>query len=1111
MNRKTKASLFLMIICVQYLFMGFNVVNVNSSSGNELEHLETDLSTKRSTSHSSPYYFPTNLSTPLMTEEASDISEEDSPKQSSYYYYDSGYVLTLNLDRYVLTPGETVTINLVVTLNLTASVGEYVSVEIYDEFYRDFRWYDPDYDDGLAPIYTTDVITNIDGEASFSFSSTSETGIYTVYAFIEENRAYKEFSVGNTGIFCKGPIYYKPDHTYTAAVHVANISDFTGIPLSTFNYSISYYERSFSEWFVLTMEEIQTDAMGYAIINVDIPIEMNDYYTLKLTLRTSDGEAEYETYLYKSWDYYYYSLWGGQAPTNQEKVQYVVTTDKTIYSPGEFIHLRALVLEYSFMNESKRALKNTPISLTIYNPDGLAIFWSSLTTDEHGIITYTLPLDEDCELGLYGFEFSTPSSNYRYEVRVDFYTKPVFRVEIDTNGKDFYSMTDSYFKGFVYVSYYFGQPVVGASVELTLFDYMGEVKKTIEGFTNGEGRFYFAINLQFIINLQYTFKAEVNVVDSYGRSASTAKMYTRMKDIFAYGYLSNWAPRPDEYSEYYFYVYQYIMSDTGWGYWNWNYNPLANVSVKIEIFGVEGYPFYRSSIANGILLQTHFAKTNNFGSGKLEFKLPLLQILPFDLFEVRLTVKLEDNRATTSSYYYRYKKYSLDISIVDSTLDPGQDLEFDVTFKNILSGLPTEGEGRIYIYDSKHQQIGRANEIISGTKRYTLNIPNFYPEGVYYIYTSVFSKANEYYGGFSYHSAHESFKVGNIQAISFKTNFTNTGTYYDQITVQQDDIISITGTSNVSTNLSHFIEIYKRGLLYSTPLTLIGNNFSYVLPIIEDFVPDFTIIVYTISDSGELFESVLAVHVEYSYSFELSTDKEIYEPGDTITLTITPSENQTSMYAISFIDSAVLDVEPEDDSELAFFTENSYYTYISSGSSWGSGFDYRSYWWYWCGTPSGGIYMLYDSFLFYDREFYAFADTPGGLKAMPSFDDLLFEFGTEIRKNISESANWIPKLIISEPTELKFKLPDNIGEWTIRVVGNALSESSNSVVLAGAVETIKIKTFLPFFIEFEIPQTIAQDDILSIKGYIYNYIGTDVEAYVAIDAPNLVVLNKEIQ
>jgi len=373
-----------------------------------------------------------------------------------------------------------------------------------------------------------------------------------------------------------------------------------------FNYSISYYENSFSDWSLLTTEQVQTDGMGYGIFKIEIPIEMNEYYVLKLTLRTSDGEAEYETFLYKSWDYYYYSLWGGQQPTNQEKIQYVVTTDKTIYTPGEFIHLRALVLEYSFMNESKRTLTNTPISLIIYNPDNLAIFWATLTTDEHGLITYTLPLDEDCEIGYYGFEFITPNGNYRYDTKVDFYTKPVFRVEIDTGGKDYFSMLDFNFEGFIHVSYYFGQPVVGASVELIIFNYKGEARKVIKGITNWEGKFYFAANLLFISDLEYSFSVKANVIDTFGRESSTSKTYTRIEQLFAYGYLSNWAPHPEEFSEYYFYVYQYVMFETDYGWWSWNYNPLANVSVKIEIYGVEGYPYYRSAITNEVLLQTYF-------------------------------------------------------------------------------------------------------------------------------------------------------------------------------------------------------------------------------------------------------------------------------------------------------------------------------------------------------------------------------------------------------------------------------------------------------------------------------------------------------------------------
>jgi len=1112
MNKKRKAILFLIVIGLQYLFIGFNVANAVYSEDFKPEEPSGKESINNGISHSSPYYFPTNQSTPLMTEENVEEQSEESLKQASYDY-SNDYVLTINLDKYVLTKGEALTINLALTYNLNATGGEIITLEIYRGFYRDFRWYHPDYYDTMVPIYSTGLTTDNTGQASLSFSSTSETGIYTVYAYIEDCKSYKEFTVGNVGIFYKGPMYFKSGHEYTAAVHIVDTSDFTGIP-SSFNYSISYYEYSLSSWFTLTTHQVQTDDLGYAIFKTEIPPEMNDYYVLKLTLRTSDGEAEYETFLYRSWDCYYYALWGGQEETNQEKKQYVVTTDKTIYTPGDTIHLRILVLEYSFMNETKRAFKNSLVPLTIYNPDDLAIFWTSLMTDEHGIITYDLPLDEDCELGSYGFEFGNSNAKYRYDVKVDFYIKPVFRVEIETGGKDYYSSTENHYKGYVYVSYYFGQPVVGASVELTIFNYMGEMKKTIEGYTNGEGRFYFSINLRSIRDLDYSFSVEANVVDTYSRNASTKKMYTRIKDIFAYGYLSNWAPHPEEPTEYYYYVYQYIMSDGDYGYWYWNYNPLANVSVKIEIYGIKGYPIFRSIIKNEQLLATYLGKTNIFGAGKLEFELPLHQIRLYDLFEIRLKVQLEDKRTTTSSYYYRYKKYSLDINIVDSHLDQGQTLEFDVTYKNVLTDTPCEGEGIIQIYDSHYQLIGRVNEIIDGSKTYHLSIPNFYPDGKYYIYTSVYSRSNDYYGGFSYHSAHEFFIVGNFQSISFDTNFTNTGRYYDEIVVQQDDVIEINGISNVSTNLPHYLEIYKRGLLSSIKLEVIDGQFSYILPVIADYVPEFTIMVYTISDIGKLYEYVLVVHVEYSYSFDLSTDKEVYEPGDSVTLTITPSENITSNFAISFIDSAVLDVEPEDDSELGYFTMNTYSTYISSGSSWGSGFDARHYWWFWGGIHTGGIYYLEDYILPLGRdETYSYwaENLEGKATTLPSFDDLLGEFETEIRKNISESANWIPKMIISEPTNITFELPDNIGEWTIRLVGNSISEYPNNIVLGGTVESVQIKAFLPFFIEFELPQPISQDDILTVKGYIYNYIGTDITAYVAIDAPNLVILNNDVQ
>jgi len=1114
MNRRKKGSIFLLMIFIQFILLGGSIANVSSHNFEEQEEIDKELQENEGVSHSSPYYFPVNRSTPLLTEEFSDDESENNPKLASTYY-ESGYVLTVNLDKYVLTNSETVTINLGLTCNLTTSSGKIISVEIYQGFYRDYYSYYPNYYDTTTPIYTKNLTTNNNGQASMLFSLTSITGIYTIYAYAEGCRTYKEFSVGEVGIFYKGPRYYKVNQEYTAAVHIVDLTDFSGISKADFSYSISYYDYSSENWIILTTNNAQTDDSGYAVFKTDIPLEMDVYHVLRLTIGTSDGKAEYHTFLYETWDYYYYCMWGGQQITNQERFQYVVTTDKTIYSPGDTIFLRALVLEYSFMNETKTIVQNTPISLTIYNPDEFAVFWSTITTDDYGIITFNFPLDKDCELGYYGFEFSQSSKKYRYNVKVEYYVKPVFRVEIDTNGKDFYPDNEALFEGFVEASYYFGQPLVGATVELTIQNYTGEIKHKIEGFTSSGGKFYFSIDLLSINDLEYSFNVFANVTDIYGRIASIKKTYTRNEELFGYGYLSNWAPDPTENLEYYFYVYQYVMSDYdyGYGYSYWQYNPLSNVAVKIEVYGIEGFLTNSFTITNKRLLATYSKSTNKYGSGKLEFKLPLEQIKPYDLFEIRLVVNLQDSRSSVSSYYFRYKKYSLDINILDSSIDLGQTLEFDVTYKEILTNSSYKGEGKIYVYDSHHQLIGKVSGIISGSKTLSISIPNFYPDGIYHIYSYVYSRSNQYYYGFNYHSAYKSFKVGNFQLLSFNTNFSNIGKYYDKIEVKIGDVIEISGFSNVSTNLPHYLEVYKRGLLYSTPLVLSENSFSYFLPVIADFAPDFTIMVYTISDLGKLYESTLAVHIEYSNSIKLSTDKEVYEPGDLLTLTITPSENITTMLALSFIDSAVLDVEPEDDSELAYFTMNPYFAYIGSGSSWGSGFDAATYWWFDHGLLYGGVYYSenYGPGLYRDYNAYGLEgmDSFGG--GIPSFDELLSSFDTNIRKNISESTNWMPKLIISEPTNITFKLPDNIGEWTIRTAVNSINKDSNNIVLWGDVITKQIKTFLPFFIEFEIPQPVFQDDILSVKGYIYNYIGTDIHATVAINAPELIILNEDVQ
>ena len=387
MNRKRKGSIFLILICVQFVLMSFSVMGTSFYNSNEQESPKAKLMQENDKSHSSPYYFPINRSSPLTTDTLDVLDTDENPK-TAYNYYNSVNVLTLNLNKSVLTIGEPLTLYLGLTNNLSASPGEVITVEIYEGFYRNYYFYYPNYYESATPIYTENLTTNVYGQASMTFSSTTTEGMYTVYAYVDDCQSYKDFTIGEAGIFFKGPRYYKPNQQYSAAVHVVNLTDFSGIPLALFNYSISYYNYATSSWLNVSADQVQTDDEGYAIFDTDIPLETDDYHVLRLTISTLDGKAEYQSFLYESWDYYYYCMWGGQQKTNHEKFQYVVTTDKTIYNPGDIVFLRTLVMQYSFMNETKTALQHTLISLTIYNPDELAIFWTDIATDEYGILSF---------------------------------------------------------------------------------------------------------------------------------------------------------------------------------------------------------------------------------------------------------------------------------------------------------------------------------------------------------------------------------------------------------------------------------------------------------------------------------------------------------------------------------------------------------------------------------------------------------------------------------------------------------------------------------------------------------------------------------------------------
>ena len=162
-TRKVFVMIFLTSVLFQYAFIGVNGFLFSPNIPNKQENLNTNINNDYNSLSQSPFYFNLDTSTDLLTDDtSSDLNPNSAsitPESSSYTYSYSDYALSLNLDKYALSGGETVTINAYLSYNLTASVSSDISIKIYRGFYRDYySYYQNLYDAEL--IYSITLYTN---------------------------------------------------------------------------------------------------------------------------------------------------------------------------------------------------------------------------------------------------------------------------------------------------------------------------------------------------------------------------------------------------------------------------------------------------------------------------------------------------------------------------------------------------------------------------------------------------------------------------------------------------------------------------------------------------------------------------------------------------------------------------------------------------------------------------------------------------------------------------------------------------------------------------------------------------------------------------------------
>ncbi len=171
--------------------------------------------------------------------------------------------------------------------------------------------------------------------------------------------------------------------------------------------------------------------------------------------------------------------------------QILLTTDKPIYQPTQTMHLRALALRLPRLKAAAAA----EITLEVSDAKGNKVFKQTENANDFGIVAADFILADEVNLGRYKVKALLGDDEAEKTVTVKRYVLPKFKVSIDTD-RDYY-LPGQHVAGTLQADYFFGKPVAGGKVKLTVktFDFEFRDLATIDGMTDDGGGFKFEADL----------------------------------------------------------------------------------------------------------------------------------------------------------------------------------------------------------------------------------------------------------------------------------------------------------------------------------------------------------------------------------------------------------------------------------------------------------------------------------------------------------------------------------------------------------------------------------------------------------------------------------------
>ncbi|MFX0195226.1 MAG: MG2 domain-containing protein [Candidatus Hodarchaeota archaeon] len=1042
---------------------------------------------------------------------------------------DSNLVVNIDTDRRTYTPGDFINFVISVTSEFRAVPEAKLNVSLFEG--DTWWWYAPIYYDFELPSILQSMIltTDEEGRATGSFKVFKE-GSYSIHAVVTGGnliqeifstgysyaQAYKTIQVSDLATFWRVPYIWTLDEVITSYIVVRETADFSK-PVTDASISITLFtggrweEEPQTETLVYTGS---TNEAGLVVAKFSVPerIVTDEYYSsygyATLTVKKDNKSTQTTQWISllpssSSWDMYYgASSWHG-------KYEFVVTTDKSVYQPGQSIQTRVLVFENSYYNASRQVASTLPVTVDFIDPEGFHVSHSQSTTDDDGILTINFSLDRDAVPGNYLIIYSAGGSEKTIEIPVRFYQRPAFRVSIEAGR---YHQPGQTIIGNITAEYYFGQPVQGtyeihlyqlseeiyikeesvsaiptptvpsigeSETQISEENYKGKELATVTGELDkdGIGRFSIQIPKSLEPYPGMELLLDGSVTDVVDRKVSTSQTISVSPEIFVWAYADPFNVELGEEILIHFFV-----SD---GWW-WQRSTPEDSSVAYSDIRIQIYSTRDGNLGKQVFSAS--TTTDQFGQGELTIKLPDDIAAEYKTFIAVVKATTKDGRVGEGQTSFQYSVLDFEFSVTPKQINPGDEVTVTLTLTNKLTGYPERAEIFVSAYDSDYERINEAQFTLDGMKSLTIHLSQYAPEGMYQLYAWVTNRYELYrYGLYSeYGWAEATFQVGQISELRITP---------DNTTYKVGEVASInieTVSPSPKEILPIYLEISKRGLIFITVLD--SSSFTLDLPLTYSYTPKLFLNVFAIGASGTFLTATSEIQIDFDLTVNISTNKETYEPGDQATITITVEDGSgtriPALTSMVLVDSSVYGVIPDPEREMDAFIEKDFYSSLTTRISWFSPqvlYPYLGIPYY--GFPEDGGVLRAEEQVAITTPLATPA--PGMAFSEVKSQEFPEVQESEIRKELPESALWRPKLAIGSNGELslELKLPDNIGEWTIRTVTNVQGH--------GSLDKITITTFKDFFIELKHPLFAYQDDTFEVQGLLYNY-GNDASVQASL-------------